>query len=109
MDKKQQNQIKRKLREVWLFSKTRAEAISNAKVKVEVGVYKNSNKKYRTYIKCQRCGSIVDKNNKQVDHIIPVEPSSSWDEYIQKLFCDVSNLQCLCLTCHKEKTYNENI
>lgn len=46
-----------------------------------------------------------------VDHIAPVvDPSSgftSWDSFINNLFCDSSNLQVLCLECHSIKTAEE--
>lgn len=47
----------------------------------------------------------------QVDHIKPVvSPTKgfqSWDDFIDKLYCEKDNLQVLCKSCHKEKTLKE--
>lgn len=62
--------------------------------------------------RCAHCKKAVKKL--QVDHIIPVGPTPgsknatpdiTWDGFINRLFCDVSNLQALCKPCHKVKTY----
>jgi len=43
-----------------------------------------------------------------VDHIIPVAANATtWDDYINNLFCDSDNLQVLCIGCHKKKTVKE--
>jgi len=47
----------------------------------------------------------------QVDHIIPViDPATgftTWDAFIERLFCDRDNLQVLCTSCHDIKTKEE--
>lgn len=49
--------------------------------------------------------------NIYVDHIVPiVDPAvgfTSWDSVIERMFCDSSNLQVLCLSCHKAKSQEE--
>lgn len=46
-----------------------------------------------------------------VDHIEPVEDPvkgwSSWDNYMERLYCPESNLQVLCKECHDAKTNEE--
>lgn len=46
-----------------------------------------------------------------VDHILPVvDPAigfSTWDEYIERMFCEKNNLQLLCKVCHDEKSKEE--
>ena len=48
----------------------------------------------------------------QIDHIIPVGKApkgwKGWDKYLQKLFCPISNLQALCVKCHKAKSKTDN-
>jgi len=50
-------------------------------------------------------------NNVHVDHIEPVVPVTgwvSWDSVIERMFCEVGNLQVLCTPCHKTVTAEEN-
>ena len=74
--------------------------------------------------KCELCGTIgfitekTLKNGKvrkvmpvQVDHIDPIgaEPTN-WIEvgpWLVRLFCHISNLQCICRECHQVKTNKE--
>jgi len=50
-------------------------------------------------------------NNAVVDHINPViDPHkgfTSWDEVIDRMFCEADGLQVLCHECHKAKTADE--
>lgn len=72
--------------------------------------------------KCEHCGEVVpptifdtDKgkrvNNIFVDHIIPIiDPEVgwvSWDETVERMFCELDNLQLLCGSCHKIKSQEE--
>lgn len=60
--------------------------------------------------KCEICSVLTDKV--QVDHITPVvDPKTgftTWDDYFERMFCSVENLQVLCHECHKQKTQAEN-
>lgn len=69
---------------------------------------------------CEGCGAkgpttIKDKGKKVknaiVDHIKPiVDPEvgfTTWDEYIEGMFCESSNLQLLCHDCHTSKSKEE--
>jgi len=50
-------------------------------------------------------------NNKFVDHIepaVPVTGWTTWDTYIERLFCEEDNLQLLCKACHDSKSKEEN-
>jgi len=46
-----------------------------------------------------------------IDHIDPVEHPEKdwegWDNYMERLFCSIKNLQPLCKPCHDEKTKKE--
>jgi 5-methylcytosine-specific restriction endonuclease McrA len=61
--------------------------------------------------KCAGCGKAFKQKDVQVDHIFPVvDPQkgfTNWDEYIDRMFCDVEHLQVLCTECHSVKTQNE--
>ena len=49
--------------------------------------------------------------NAIADHIKPiVDPSvgfTTWDECIERMFCEEDNLQCVCYACHKTKCAEE--
>lgn len=66
---------------------------------------------------CASCKRVVPSTIKldgrrtkyiHVDHIEPIiDPNVGfvdWDTYIERLFCEADNLQCLCGDCHKIKT-----
>lgn len=47
----------------------------------------------------------------QIDHIDPIIKLEHWEwnwhEYIERLFCDIDNLQAICSACHSPKTKKE--
>jgi 5-methylcytosine-specific restriction endonuclease McrA len=66
-------------------------------------------------IACNMCKLQFREENIQVDHIIPVgslpkleSGKIDWNTYIERLLCVPENLQCLCESCHKDKTQREN-
>ena len=62
------------------------------------------------FYECAGCGGSFVAKNVQVDHIEPVVPLTgftTWDDVIDRMFCESSNFQCLCLSCHKNKTASE--
>lgn len=74
----------------------------------------------RGVYKCAGCGEHVPASIKEgtkrvknvfVDHIEPiVDPEVgfvSWDEYIERMFCEQDNLQLLCKACHDVKSTEE--
>jgi 5-methylcytosine-specific restriction endonuclease McrA len=67
-----------------------------------------SRKKY----KCAHCKGIFRTKEINVDHIEPVvDPETgftTFDEYIQRMFCKVDGFQVLCKPCHDVKTQEEN-
>lgn len=50
-------------------------------------------------------------NNAVVDHVIPVVPPdvgfTTWDDVIERLFCEEEGLQLLCHDCHTTKSMEE--
>lgn len=80
----------------------------------EAKVGKKKNKKTNRiaqHYKCAKCKKEFPLSDIQVDHIEPVvDPTTgftNWDDFITRLFCDESNLQVLCVTCHNKKTDSE--
>lgn len=76
------------LRKIWLFSPERREAKSKAK-------------RGKSYL-CASCKQTYLKVS--VDHIVPVGTFTSWDAFIERLFCPIDNLQVLCKGCHDLKS-----
>ena len=60
---------------------------------------------------CASCGGEFPSRDVAVDHKKPVVDTAkgfvSWDEYIKRMFCTITNLQVLCTACHAVKTKQE--
>jgi len=103
---KERNLIKGALRRVFSRSDLRRQAIDAIVVKHQ----DSKRARVKTWCKCPECGKLDAKSNFQVDHIIPlVELSKSltdytWDEIVDRLWCDASNLKAICIECHKAKS-----
>jgi 5-methylcytosine-specific restriction endonuclease McrA len=63
------------------------------------------------HYRCAECNDEFVAKDVEVDHIRPViDPKrgfTSWDDYINRLFCDKKNMQTLCKECHLVKTKQE--
>jgi len=63
------------------------------------------------HYKCAKCKQDYPAKDVQVDHKKPVvDPKTgftTWDNYIDRMFCEKANLQVLCSVCHKKKTQKE--
>lgn len=68
---------------------------------------------------CEACDEWVGSTQISIDHIDPVVPPEGfpahfdmWDRinlFLRRLWCDKSNLQRICDSCHDKKTYKERI
>lgn len=62
---------------------------------------------------CARCAGNFPAAKVQVDHVSPViDPETgftTWDDVINRMFCEKENLQVLCTDCHKRKTAEERL
>jgi len=65
----------------------------------------------RNFYRCGICNLVFTRKQVSADHRIPVvDPKRgfvSWDVYISRLFCDVSNFQIICDEDHDDKTNRE--
>lgn len=62
------------------------------------------------HYRCAACQKVFPSSEVSVDHINPCtteEGFTTWDSFIERLFCDKSNLQILCKECHDRKTLGE--
>ena len=108
--KKEQGLIKGSLRRVFSRSDLRRSVIEAAIIRHS----DPSRKAVKTWCLCNECRKPEAKSYMVVDHVLPIVgieetlDSMSWDELINRLWCDISNLQALCEDCHKIKTKEEN-
>ena len=59
---------------------------------------------------CNQCKEWFPDKLINVDHIIPagsLNHANDLPGFVEKLFCEVDNLQVLCTTCHDKKTLAE--
>jgi len=60
---------------------------------------------------CNTCKEEFTSKDINVDHIIPaispLDGFTTWDSFIDGLFCEEDNLQVLCVPCHKIKSKEE--
>ena len=58
--------------------------------------------------RCAKCGKMFPRKMTQMDHIVAVgKQPTTWEQYpdyYRRLFCPVTNIQCLCKPCHTGKT-----
>lgn len=77
------------------------EAFAGRKVNAKTG-------KLAMHYTCAACKKLYVATDVQVDHIKPVvDPKKgfvSWDVYINRMFCEIEDLQVMCKPCHKIKT-----
>jgi 5-methylcytosine-specific restriction endonuclease McrA len=67
----------------------------------------------KTWYRCECCNGKFAQYELEVDHVHPVVPVTksleemSWDELIDRTWCDRIGLQVLCETCHDAKSARE--
>lgn len=86
------------------------------KVRREVARYNQDgsrSKKDAVQYRCGSCSEWVGSTKCAVDHITPVidvqDGFVDWNKFVERLFCDASNLQVICDPCHNAKTQAERI
>lgn len=61
----------------------------------------------RGQYRCKLCDTVVGRKDITLDHIHPVvslSGFSTWDDYIERMYCDVDGFQAICASCHDNKT-----
>jgi 5-methylcytosine-specific restriction endonuclease McrA len=72
--------------------------------------YKGPLKRQKFEYQCNECGEWFPEKKINVDHIKPAGSLNCANDlpgFVERLFCEVDNLQVLCTTCHDFKTKNE--
>jgi 5-methylcytosine-specific restriction endonuclease McrA len=70
-------------------------------------LYKGVNKRQKYEYQCNTCKNWFIEKKINVDHICPAGSLNSAQDlpgFVDRLFCEVSNLQVLCEKCHDKKT-----
>jgi hypothetical protein len=72
--------------------------------------YKGKNKRQKWEYQCNKCKGWFKSDEVNVDHIEPAGSLNCAEDlpaFVETLFCEQNNLQCLCLNCHNIKTQKE--
>lgn len=72
--------------------------------------YKGPNKRQKFEYQCNECKQWFAEKMINVDHITPAGSLNCANDlpgFVERLFCEVNNLQVLCTKCHDKKTQNE--
>lgn len=83
------------------------ETLVEAKTKKKVNILTG---RMAQHYRCAKCKRDFPATGIEVDHIQPVVDAAgftTWDSYIERMFCDKEGFQILCKPCHKKKTLKE--
>ncbi len=72
--------------------------------------YKGCNKRQKFEYQCNQCKDWFPDKKINVDHIMPAGTLTCAQDlpgFVERLFCEVDNLQVLCEACHNIKTQAE--
>ena len=73
-------------------------------------VYKGTNRRQKFEYQCNHCKKWFPEKEIDVDHIVPagtLKTAADLPGFVERLFCEVDNLQVLCVDCHAVKTEKE--
>lgn len=73
--------------------------------------YKGPNKRQKYEYQCVHCKNWFHEKKINIDHICPAGSLNCAQDlpgFVERLFCEVDKLQCLCEKCHDKKTKLEN-
>jgi 5-methylcytosine-specific restriction endonuclease McrA len=73
-------------------------------------VYKGPLKRQKFEYQCAECLQWFPDKKVNVDHITPagtLRCANDLPGFVERLFCEIDNLQILCSTCHNQKTQSE--
>lgn len=62
--------------------------------------------------KCNQCKEWFAASHLEIDHITPAGSFTNWNEWLvwmTRLLCSTDNMQLLCKSCHKTKSYADRI
>lgn len=74
--------------------------------------YKGPNKRQKFEYQCNDCKKWFAEKNINVDHIQPAGSLNCANDlpgFVERLFCEVDNLQVLCIQCHDTKSKDDKL
>lgn len=89
---------------------SRSELRKAALLRVKIAHSDPNRSRVKTWYYCEHCGELHPQHFLNCDHVDPVIPTHTsfdkmtLDETADRTWCDPSNLQILCLTCHAAKS-----
>jgi len=75
-------------------------------------LYKGPNKRQKFEYQCNVCKKYFKGTEVCVDHVQAVGGLTNADDlphFVETLFCEIDNLQCICKECHDAKTLIDNV
>lgn len=107
---KERNLIKGAIRRVFSRSELRKQALELSRID-----YTNPDRPRVTkWSRCTICKEPTPTYQIEIDHVVPLVPldkkleEMSWDEVVDRAWCDILNLKPVCKPCHKAKSKLEN-
>lgn len=107
---KERNLLKGAIRRVFSRSDLRRKIIESSILKD----YSDASRpRVKNWCECRECRKPTPKSYMQVDHVIPIVPINSsleamtWDEVVDRAWCEEHNLNPICIECHEVKTKRE--
>ena len=101
------NFIKSALRRASVRWEPKNEAIRKACV--GDGINPRTGRKCKLH-QCPQCGELFPRSEIRADHVVPVvgpEGFTTWDSFIERLFCEADGFSAICDGCHKRITEHE--
>lgn len=108
---KERGLIKGAIRRVFSRSELRKEALQLSRLE---GYYNAERPRVTKWSRCPDCGESTPTYLMEVDHVIPVIGIAeslddlTWDQLVDRLWCDIQNLRAICKPCHSQKSTQEN-
>lgn len=107
---KERNLIKGAIRRVFSRSELRKQALDASRIEY----FDPERKRVTKWSRCPICVQPTPTYLMEVDHqepIVPLDSSldrMSWDEVVNRIWCELQNLKAICKDCHKAKTKEES-
>ena len=105
MDKETKKHILNVLRYGTTSWHLRRKCLIEGRRRLKVGELKSGRGKFVYVYQCTRCKEWFREEEIEIDHIDEVGSfNGDWNDYVNRMYCSLDNLQRLCIKCHLVKT-----